>query len=513
MEIFVSRFSDTVKRIVNKDIIEARQSENMIIFIDELCKEIRKLIGNAVEYLGYEPNDKISQIREINKSKQKNKKQFAGVILSTEDTYARAYNFKFKLTFKGEVRRVNMMIYVPMISEDGVNYLIKGNKYCTPFQLIDSVTYNRTDAKNKYDEVCLKTACQDIKMQRFKTNIRDTEGNSYNASRFNIKLNNKINKVPFLLFYFATFGFYTTLNYFGLGNPLVGVRLWSELPEMGDPLYNSYIFFKFGSLYLSVRRVVFNNESHVRDLIATILSTKKRSITTESIGKCDYWTMCLGSYLSQNNTLSSGGSLKITFHNSLDPRTSEIIKMFIGKDLKSIYAVVRWMFTDYSINVSKDMSMTNKRLRLSEYVIDPLKQLLKKKSYSYSRTRGGYRDIKRLEDVFKVSPSILLDAIIGKTGGGLNTGKYSNAVNDLAILHSITKATQTGPGAPGNGKAAYVPKDFKRLHQSMIGRTDLITTSVNSPGTSLNLLPNCKIDPVSLGFKSLIEKINEESRK
>lgn len=506
MEDFISKFSNTVTRIVNEDLINVRRGENMVLYIDDLCKEIRKMIGESVEYLGYEVNDKISQIREINKSKQKNKKQFAGTILSTEDTYARAYNFKFKLSFKGEIRRVSMMIYIPLISEDGVNYLIKGNRYCTPFQLIDSVTYNRIDTKNKYDEVCLKTAVQDIKMQRFRTVIRDTNGNSYSANRFNIKLNSKINKVPFLLFYFATFGFYTTLKYFGLGNGYVGVAVFNEIPEFGSRLYDDFIFFKFGSVYLSVSKYVFNTEPHVKDLMATILCTKKRSITAETIGKVDYWTMCLGSFLSQNNTLSSGHSLKVTFHNSLDPRTSEIIKMFVGKDLKTIYAVVRWMFLDYSINVSKDMSMTNKRLRLSEYVIDPLKQLLKKKSYQYSRTRGGYRDIKRLEDVFKISPSIILDAIIGKTSGGLNTGKYSNAVNDLSILHSITKATQTGPGAPGNGKAAYVPKDFKRLHQSMIGRTDLITTSVNSPGVTLSLLPNCKIDPVSLGFKRVVEK-------
>lgn len=505
MRDFVSNFSGSLKKIVNPDLINVRKNENMVQYIDDLCKEIQKMFGDDVEYLGYEPNDRITQVREINKSKPKSKKAFSGIFLSTEETYARAYNFNFKLTFKGEIRNVSMTIYVPLLSEDGVNYLIKGNKYCTPFQMVDSVTYNRTDSKNKYDEVCLKTTIQPIRMQRFRTIIRDVNGNNYNGSKFNIKLNVKVSKVPFLLFYFATFGFFKTLKYFGLSNPAIGVQIFDELPDSPDDPYNKYyLFFKYGSLYLSVRRSIFLNNVQVRDLICTILSTKKRSITKDTIGKVDYWLMCLGSHLSQNNTLSSGHSLRLTFLNALDPRTSQLIETFIGKkDLNSIYAVVRWMFNNYSINVSKDVSMVNKRLRLSEYIIDPLKQHLKKKSYQYSGTRGGYRDIRRLEDPFKVSPSILLDAIIGKSS--LNTGKFSNAVNDFSIIHSITKATQVGPGSAGGAKAKFIPKEFKRLHQSMIGKIDLISTSVNSPGTSLALLPNCKIDPETLGFKKTVE--------
>ena len=125
------------------------------------------------------------------------------------------------------------------------------------------------------------------------------------------------------------------------------------------------------------------------------------------------------------------------------------------------------------------------------------------KCYQYAASRGGFRDIRRLEDVFKVSKTIILDNIIGKNNSSLNTGKFSNAVNDFAIQHSITKAIQTGPGVGNGMKSSFIPKDFKRLHHSMIGRTDLIASSVNNPGSSLNLLPNCNIDIDSLGFKKI----------
>jgi hypothetical protein len=181
MEDFVSYFSNTMKNIVNKDLIRCRRNENMVEHIDSLCKEIKKMIGSDAEYLGYEVNDKINSVREINRPDKKSKKNIGNIFLSTEPTYARSYNFNFKITFKGETRKIKMNIYVPLISEDGVNYLIKGNKYCTPFQLIDSVTYNRIDTKNKYEEVCLKTTIQDIKMQRFRCVIKDVNSESYSV--------------------------------------------------------------------------------------------------------------------------------------------------------------------------------------------------------------------------------------------------------------------------------------------------------------------------------------------
>lgn len=505
---FVSQFSSNMKSIVNENLINIRKNEEMVDHIDALCKEIQKMIGPDVNYLGYEVNDRSSQIREINKSKQKSKKSNFGIVISTEPTYARSYNFNFKLSFKGEIRKISMNIYIPLISEDGVNYLIKGNKYCSPFQLIDSVTYNRVDVKNKYEEVCLKTTIQDIKMQRFKMIIRDVFNNPYNASRYNIKLNVKVNKIPFILFYLASFGFYKTLDYFGLSHPFVGVKVYNDLPDVNDEIHKRVLFFKFGNIYLSVNRFVFNASTHVRDLICTILANKKRSITIDTIAKTDYWLMTLGSNLSQNNTLSSGISLRTTFINAIDPKTTELIEDFIGKkNLNSSFSVVRWLFNTFSINVSKDTSLINKRLRLAEYIIDPLKQILKKKAYRYSGTRGGYRDLRRLESVFQVSPSIITDAIIGKTTG-LNTGKFSNAVNDFSIMSSITKATQLGPQSPGSGKSSYVPREFKRLHQSMIGRTDLISCSTNAPGSNLLLLPNSKINTKNLSFEKILD--NEE---
>ncbi len=496
MSELVSRFSDTI-HIVNEDLINCRKKEDMVEYVIALCKEVEKMLGHHhIEFLDCVPDDSNYQIREINKAKNNKKKKSYGTIISTEETYARAYNFKFKLKYNDETRLSTMKIYIPLICEDGINYLIKGNKYCAPFQLVDAVTYNHHNPKLKFDEVCLKTEVQDIHMQRFKNNITDVDGVTYTAYRFNIKLNRFVNKVPFLLFYFATFGFFKTLEYFGIDNPGIGIRIFEELPPITDPWRKYYLFFKYGSVYISVRREAFLNSGQIRDLITTILATKKRSINSTTICDVEHWTQVLGTHLSQSNPMSSGESLKITFYNSLNPRTSQIIKTFIGKELNTIYAVVRWMFTNYSINVSKDNSLNNKRLRLSEYLINPLKQALKRKAYQFNRTRGGYRDIRRLLDVVGMSPMIIIDAINGK--GKVPTAKFSNAVNDMTLANASLKGTQSGPD--GGASGGYVPKEFKQLHPSMAGKTDLISTSVNAPGVNITLLPNCKIDVDTLGF-------------
>jgi len=498
---FVAYYSDTIERLVNMNLVNARRNMdiNMVEFVDDLCKEIAKKLRDHVVYDGFEPSDNLNQIREMNKAKSKFKKSFNGQIYSTEETYSRAYKFKFKLSYDGSISKVDMLIYIPLISDDGVNYLIKGNKYCVPFQMVDAVTFNRTDPKGKYDEVILRTATQPIQMQRYKSTIRDVKGVIYNVNSFVIKLHSKLKNVPFLLFYFATFGFHTTMKYFGLY-----LRVITELPEPDDTIYNDYLFFKFGSLYILVRKYIFENSVHTRDLVATILLMDKRTINETNISDVNFWIYNLGFMLDKTNCLTKGAGIRFTFMSALDPRTSDIIKSFIGKEnINSTYDVVRWMFFNYSTNVSKDVSLVNKRLRLSEYIIEPLKSELKNKANRFTKIRGSYKDIKALENVFRPSPSIILDAINGKTSG-LNIGKFTSNVNDLSLMHAITKTTQIGPGAPGSGKSSFLPREFKRLHHSMTGRTDLISTSVNSPGVTLNILPNCNIDPDTLGFNKII---------
>jgi len=499
----VAGFSDSLKPLVNPDIIEMRKYESMESYIDGFLKELVKTFKQGeVKYLGYHPVDR-HQIASIAGKSGKGSE----LVVFTNDTYVRTYSFNFELNYEGEVRKTNFKINIPIVCDDGVSYLIKGNKYCIPFQLVDSVFYNKSGSKSKTsDEICLKTELNNIKMRRIKVVIKDVDNNLYSTNEFQIDLNRTVTKIPMMLFYFANFGFYRTLDYFVLSNKkkgYAGVQLFTELPPEDSAWRREYIFFKYGMLYLSVKKDAFNSYI-VKEQIACILATRKKNITAETIREARYWTGTLGAIIYNTNTYNGGINLLNTFRSTLGSRTKWLLKEFTGlKNVSDTYQIVRWMWIHYATLVKQESSIMNKRLRLTEFVIWPLQQRLLSKSRSYINKRKSYKSIKNLVDIFKINADIITSAIIGRAnrGSSLNIGRYSNSVNDLSLNNYMLKATSVGPGSSTSMRTKFVPEDAKRIQDSMLKVIDIVTCSSNKPGATFSLLPNCHINRKNLGFK------------
>lgn len=500
MNNLVAGFSDTLDRLVNPNLISIRRNENMERYIDEYLKElVKRFKPGEVKYLRYRPVDKHT-IESVSSRKQGKGTE---LVIFTNDTYSRKFAFDFELNFQGDVRKHTMTINIPLICDDGVSYLIKGNKYCIPFQMVDSVFYNRSSSKNKSDEICLKTALNDIKMRRAKIQLKDVDGVLYTTNEYLIELNRSVSKIPMLLFYFAEFGFFRTLEFFCLNKPAIGVNILTDLPPEDSWMRKKFLFFKYGSLYLSVRKDTFVGSHIVREMIACVLTTKKKNITAETIKEVRYWIQTLGTVIYTSNTYNGGIGLLKTFKTSLDDHTKWLIREFVGvKTINDIYTAVRWMFLRYIPLVKQDLSLVNQRLRLTEFIIWPLQQKLLRKTNSYENRRGNYKNIKTLQDVFKIDDNIIIDSIIGKSsdGNALNIGKYNNAVNDLSLNNYITKGTRVGPGSSTSMKTKYVPEEAKRIIESMIGRIDIVSCSSNKPGATFNIVPGCQINTTNMGF-------------
>jgi hypothetical protein len=506
----MSGFSDTLERTVNKDLVNIRKYEDLVIYIDELMKEAEKQLGNGVimKYLGWETADNYQQVLEVNRNIKAEKKSKNDKSVSIEETYARIYVFKIKLNYRDEERNIGLRLEVPLICDDGNNYLIKGCKYCIPFQLVDSVisTHIGYANKKKLDEVSVKTMMQPLQMQRFEKDIKDMDGMKYSTHYMNLKLNNRVSKVPFVLFYFALFGFYNTLRYFGMvstDRKSGCIRLFDELPENRQEEYPDWIFFQFGQMYLAVYKSMFHEEPNLRCFVATILQLNKRSVNGKNIRYRNYWLDILGTHLSINNSIQSGHSLITTFKNSVDARTLKNIEKYEGKKLRSAYEVVRWMFNTFSVQILKGGGdLDNKRLRLGEYIIEPLRSELKSRIFGFFEARGGYSDMKKLENVFKVKEDFLISEIISsKSRTNSNAiGRFMDNVNDFSIVNTISKGTQTGPGAV-SASSKYVSDDLKKITPSMVERMDIFTASPNAPGSSFNIAVGCNIDPDLMNFK------------
>lgn len=476
---------------VNPNIVKGiREKDDMSQAIEEFCREVERALPASVHYLGKTWDDSGRTMRDVNKTKSKDKKD-PTLSISVNPTYSRLAVYKFKIKYDNETRMIDMPIHIPLLF-DGYHYLIRGNKYSAPYQITEGVTFT-----NKEDMVVLKTMNRPIKMSREKVQIVDVHGVRTHTNLFFLHLTGK--KVPFLLFYFANYGFMRTHEFFGCDKFL---EFHDEVPPDPDP---KWIFFKFGTFFVAVDRARFDANYLLRQYVATLLSMSKKNINPETVQRVSYWVTILGSSISDSKSIEKGYDLLRTFNVILDRRTMLTIEQLVGGPKRTtMFGVVRWMFIQYATLSAKSNSLDNKRIRFAEYQIVPLIRALNDKMYRFMNTPPRMKDIKRLADIFKISSAIITNAIIGKSrgkSGGLNIAKYSSYVNDLALINVATKFTMAGPGSPMEKSGKLVGSSYRRFDQSNVGRTCLLTTSNSDPGISGAMAPSVKINMENLTFE------------
>lgn len=500
---FLSEYSDKHTDMNDALIRGIRLNDNVVEKIEEMCREMEKQLADCIKYTGVtfdsdENSKKFAQINTSSKKKNAKTGKFENVMyVNINRTYCRTAIFHFDVNYKDPRTHVvskvhvNMPIDIPDFIDD-YHYYIRGNKYSAPYQLTDAITYLGKD-----DSIVLKTLTRAIKLSRTPDTITDVHGMQFKSHTFHIHVSNK--KIPFLLYYFAWYGFFNTLEFFGVHNT---IKVYDVCPAEAN---ENVIFFKFGKLYLGVSRDDFNTCLQVREIVSTILALGKKNICEELIKDTMHWRMCLGAYISQTRTLERGASLLTTFYVCLDARTIRNIKNIVGGAPKdNSFRVLRWMFINYAMLTNKNTSLRNKRLRYAEYLISPLVRDVQMKIYRFLKTRPKMRDVKRLLDIFKPPRAILPNAIIGKVKYKtqmLNITKCSAQVNDLVLLGSALKYSKGGPGTAIEriGKRAGIT--FRQSDTSYIGQVDLITSSSTNVGISGNLTPFANVDEKTFMFK------------
>jgi hypothetical protein len=469
----------------------------MVEKVEEICLEITRSLTNyvkSIKYTGYDFDDSKNRFRESNTSKKKDSKtgKFENKqYINVNPTFSRMAVFHFTIKFvdprnkETVVSDINMPIYIPQFIDD-YHYYIRGNKYSAPYQLTDAITY-----LGRNDSVILPTLTRAFKISREQKIIKDIHGLEYKTFAFYMYVSKK--KIPFLLYYFSYYGFFTTLRYFGVENM---VRLYKSCPINPD---DDTIYFKFGKLYLGVSRFSFNTMYELRQFICTILQLQRKNLDIEYVRDAYYWRMVLGSTTSANKPYEQGRNLLLTFLTSLDPRTIKNIKNIAGGPVRETsFEVLRWMFKNYISLSNKNMSLQNKRLRYTEYIVAPLIRDIQSKLYRFMKTNENMRDKKRLLDIFKPSPNIIVHAIIGKTKNknqALSIAKYSNQVNDMTIFTAL-KYTRAGPGTAIEkiGKRAGI--GYRVIDTTYAGKVDLITCSNSAVGLSGVIVPFCKVTDI-----------------
>lgn len=482
----VANFSKMNDGMFNDDLIlNMRKKDEMADHIDAACRAVAQMAPEYIKYKGYHYQNVRSKMIDLNQSDNEGDISKNEIRVNIAETYAKEAIFEFECTFNGQVVKQNMPIWIPMLY-DNSHFYIRGNKYSCPLQIIDSITFTKKNL------LVLKTITRAIKFEREKATLTDIDGNKYSTSRIMCYLTKK--SVPVLLPYFACFGFYKTLKYFGVENY---ISIYSDTDESKKDYRpaDKYLF-KFGSCFMGVDIKAFKENAVLRQFVATALATQKRTMDRDYINNPVRWTSLLGESISPQKTLEKGISLLKTFNNTLDYHTRDIINELIpGSERNNIFAVTRWIFVDYATLTSKDDGLQNKRLRLAEYLISPLTKDFVSNVYRFVNTLDKLKTMEGLLDVFKIKSTIILNSIIGKISPkktGLTIAKFSSESNDDALVNALLTVTKTGPGSPSE-KSKRVSIQLRQFPLDYIGNINFIEgQSAGAPGMTHYLCPLSK---------------------
>lgn len=510
--------NDYAKRFdnFNKEILEIREKDDMVQKIDTFFSEIQNYLPENISYKGYREVINVSRINELNLSndakKSKNKKKKI-IELDSKETYAKLYSFKFNLKFTKKMENgadkidkstVELPLWIPI--PVGHNYIIRGSKYSAPLQLIDSLFFCKSNT------LILKLMNRAIKMSRAPkiiSDIRKGMNLKYQTECFYLYLVKK--KISFLLYFLAHFGFQTTLRFFYMDKLMKLVHLSAEeLVNADELLPKDKLYFRFGTEHLEVDRKSFESNLKVRQFVASLLVLSKRNLDPDTIGRTSKWLITLSNTISETQALLKGRQILSTFKNVYDANTRDIVKKFTpnGETRQDMFALIRWSFFKFQILSSKAINdLNNKRLRYSEYLILPLVEAVTYKIMKFANTAHRMKDLKRLEDIFKIPKTIILYSMNGSNqASAIKVMQYSDKTSDFDYP-LIAKVTIKGKGSPVS-KNKYTSVKYKNLDWTHPGSLD-IAFGGGDVGLDFVINPTAEVDFEKMSFAEHDKKIGE----
>ena len=465
----------------NKDIIvNNRKSEKLIDFIDEVAKSLEIL--EYIKYDGYEliEDEGMFDVHEICKRPSDNSEH----TISQDVSRLSLVKLFYTINYEGEVRKLTMPIFIPKIYRKHYFY-INGNKIYPIYQIVDSSTYIMKNT------LVLKTTMMPLKIKANIVTLTDIHGEEYSARNFTVSL---YKEIPLVSYYFATVGFSKSILY------LIGDHILTIYPKDKEIPYTNEetITFPLGeNLVLVVDREIFSKQEYVRSVISSIkyvVETFCPSIDYIRVNSITYWRMVLGKMIYTAANKLRGKSLLVLFERVFDNITRNILKIDEDKK-KHSYSILKWLTFNFDELMAKDnLSMDNKRLRLSEYMVIPLNSKFSHSIHRLLDYNKRNMTIDTIVSALNVHPMIIIDAMLNSRNksGISKLTRFCNTVNDMDIIPAL-KFSLTGPQSIGSGSSNSIPDSHRYLHLSHVGKIDILCSSAGSPGTSGSLLPKGKL--------------------
>ena len=369
-------------------------------------------------------------------------------------------------------------------------FRLSGNYYSSTVQVVDGSTYNNSTTNNsKCDSVTLKTLFMSVRIFRMFREV--IELNSKEKMR-NILYTSIIfdNHVNAMLYLFAKYGYYVTLEFFNLDSNIIRLSYEQEISD-------DYYCFKKHNICISCSKYMYQ-EPIVQSLCMTIYDAIGKDTKLFEIYDPNFWICSLGSAFraSADKAMEKGLSALDSLEYIYDDITKDSIRL--PYDMKdNIYKVIRWLLCDFSSLRAKDnVDISIKKMRIAEYIAH---------FYAMKLTKGIYRitdqgkkvKLKQIISAVYTNPMYIINGIINMS----NLVSYVDMVHDNDAFSAL-KFTYKGISGLGENGAS-VQTIYRFVDPSILGIVDPDTSSNSDPGMTGLICP--LTDVYGDGFTDYVE--------
>ena len=416
---------------------------------------------------------------------------------------------RFRLEMQENVKEITLNIFLPKLI-DGLFYVLNDSLYYPILQLVDRGTYV---TKKTFT---LKTLLMPLVFRRdtHATTVDFLTGQERTDMIYTLDLFR--NQINVMRYFMAHFGLDQTLRYFSAeefdvpegadaeedrfrAHIFVGDRAEIEGLEGAGEVYAAFDIPGSAGLCVVAEKEWLRGDQHYRGgLVATLIDAisgiQRRYVEEDDIAQ---WKRRLGRHFTQNSNAVEEKAEKIlvSLERILDRRTQRNLAHVTESDKQDVYAVLRWMMREYrTLSAIDGMDITNKRIRVSEYLIHPL--LMKFSESTYRLLNDKNLTFRKLLSVFRAfvheedgKPKSQVNFLVRK----LVTNellRYVNLVNSFDLLLAL-RFTFRGPQSLADRGKADVSLRFRGHHPSYVGRVGLSSASASDPGLSGILTPYC----------------------
>jgi len=482
----VYEYSKATRGKFNQELLDFSHNDektiNEIINIIRVCQRDRVYSIKLVGYYIMEDPIKIdiylktyTDIR-TKKTTRKNKDNMYDYI-QLKDTDVVLLIVRYYIEARGESKTIEVPIAIPK-TVNKYYYRIDGNWYYSMYQIVDGSTYNNSGVNSKKSTITQKTVFQPIKVYR---EILDLKTHNHGKKPATVYKTNVFTK-PLLgmVYIFAKKTLLHGLDYLGISRCIS----FSETAPVDD---DTYAFETGNGFFVTTPKMLYDKEPFIQSAVYTIVKSIGKQTHFEDIFKNDYWLKVLGYTFNNKYSIEKGMELCYSLEGLYDITTRETINL-PDNQKEDIYAILRWIFREYSqLKVKDNLNIRAKKIRKSAYIASIYAMKLATGLHRISK-QGKNVKVEDIETMLNIAPMHIVKNVI-KT----KLVTYRNAVNDMDAFVAL-KYTFKGPSGIADKSAASVPDSLKLIDPSMIEVIDMDTSSNSDPGLSGMLAPYANIN-------------------